>query len=378
MTRRLLLLLPPLLVLALLAPTLPGPGAAEAPPTAPGESVSGFEGRILLDGDPLPGARIFAYRTFPDFLARVPHAVSLPADGDGTYTLPLPPGSWFLVAKNLAGGSGDGPLATGDSFSYQGANPIRLAPGQMLHLGFAMTRKTGEVVRRASNNPSSGSIEGVVRRGGKPLEGATVFLYLDPDSGFRGEVYAASPPTGPAGRFRFDNLPQSPFFVIARQRPGRSGAGPLADGDLFGFFPENPVDVTTGGVAAIELEVISKVGGVVDQGRVFADTGTRVRGRILGPGGAVVEGVYAFAYLEKVMAHRRPAAISRTVDKDGGYVLHLPGGGRYYLGARSSFGEGPTMGEWYGRYDATPDHSLEVADGATREGIDIQVERILP
>ncbi len=36
------------------------------------------------------------------------------------------------------------------------------------------------------------------------------------------------------------------------------------------------------------------------------------------------------------------------------------------------------MGEWYGRYDVTADHSLVVGTGQRLDGIDIVVEKILP
>jgi hypothetical protein len=91
-----------------------------------------------------------------------------------------------------------------------------------------------------------------------------------------------------------------------------------------------------------------------------------------------VSGVYAFAYEEKAMAQKRPAAISRVVDADGRYVLNLPRGGVYFLGARSDYGDTPGSGEWYGRYEGTADHSIGVEAGNSCAGIDITVEKIRP
>jgi len=58
-------------------------------------------------------------------------------------------------------------------------------------------------------------------------------------------------------------------------------------------------------------------------------------------------------------------------------VIHLSGGGTFYVGARSAYGDSPGRGEWYGRYDGAPDHGVSVETGAGAEGIDIRVERVL-
>ncbi len=346
----------------------------------PRESIvpgTGFEGRILFEDKPVAGVRVFAYLTFDDVLASRPYAASAPSADDGTYALDLPPALFYLVAKKRAAGVDDGPAAPGDLTCYQGSNPILVAAGTALHVGFVLTRRE-EVVFEQSADAVSGAVEGTVVYQGQPVEGATIFLYLDNQDNFRGMVYSQSPPTGKSGSFRLDNLPHSEYFVVARKRPGRSGSGPLDDGDYFGYYVGNPVPVQTGKRSRIKVELVEKVGAIINEGTVFADTETQIRGRVTDKAGTVIPGVYAFAYLEKVMAHRRPAAISRVVDGKGNYVINLEHGGTYYVGARSTYGEGPTMGEWYGRYDVTADHSLVIVTGQKLDGIDVIVEHILP
>ena len=348
--------------------------AADPVPAAP----AGVEGRVIFDGLIFGGTRIYAYRSFDDLLAFRPLAVSEPSGDDGKFRMDLPPGSWILVAKRRAAGAGDGPAAVGDHLCYHGSNPIVVAPGGYTHVGFSLVRKDREVVYEPGGDEGSGSIAGTVRYGANPLPGADVQLYLDAKDNFRGQVFSSSPTTGKTAQFRIDLLPESTYYVIARKRVSGAGAGPLGDGDYFGYFIENPVAVKSGKIARIDLEVGSKAGEIGKDDSLFRVSGTTVKGRITDTSGAVVKGVYAFAYREKVMSHRRPSVISREVDDKGNYVLHLPEGGTWYLGARSSYGEGPTMGEWYGRYDATADHGLNLATGATVEGIDIIVEPIAP
>jgi hypothetical protein len=91
----------------------------------------------------------------------------------------------------------------------------------------------------------------------------------------------------------------------------------------------------------------------------------------------VVPGVYAFAYEEKVMSHKKPAFLSPPVDASGRYLLRLSRGGTYYVGARSAYVDAPLKGEWYGRYGGATDNAVHVETGAHLEGIDIVVERIL-
>ncbi len=78
------------------------------------------------------------------------------------------------------------------------------------------------------------------------------------------------------------------------------------------------------------------------------------------------------------MAHKRPEFISKEVDEEGRYALNLSQGGTYYIGARSSYGDTPALGEWYGRWEGTGDHSVALETGQTLSGIDMTVEMILP
>ncbi len=337
---------------------------------------TGFEGRVVREGQIMGGARIYAYKDFADVLACRPFSVSAPTADDGTYRMDLPPGTYYLVAKKRSG-AGDGPLEAGDYHCFHGSNPISAAPGAYTHVGFSMLRDDHPAHYTDGSDPGSGTLTGVVTYMGKPLAGVYVTLYLDAKADFKGQGYSSSPPTGKSGKFRVDLLPESDYFVIARKRATGANAGPLTDGDYFGYYVGNPVTVKAGKTADISLEVISKAGEIGKDDSLFRNTGTQIRGRITDKDGHVVKGAYAFAYKEKVMAHKRPAFISRQVDDKGGYVINVAEGGTYYIGARSAYGDSPGIGEWYGRYDATPDHHVDVKSNGHADGIDITVEKIL-
>jgi len=339
---------------------------------------TGFEGRVVWEGQVTAGARVYAYSTFEDLLAHKPIAVSAPSADDGTYKLDLPAGKFYMVAKKFPAGQDDGPMPVGGYYSFHGSNPITVVPGEYTHVGFSLIKKEADPVYEDSTDPGSGTLIGKVTYMGEPLDGVYVSLFLDPASDFRGMGYSTAPPTGKNGMFRVDFLPESDYYVVARKRANGSGSGPLNDGDSFGYFVDNPVTVKAGKIVRINLEVLNKAGEIGKDDSLFRATGTQISGRITGKDGKVVKGVYAFAYEEKVMAHKRPSFISREVDDDGRYVINLSQGGTYYIGARSKYGDSPALGEWYGRYDKTADHSVVVDTGKRVDGIDILVEQILP
>lgn len=353
----------------------PGLPAREAAAAAPG---TGFEGRVVINGQVLPGARVFAYGSFEDLLAHRPLTASGITADDGAWQIDAPGGRYYLVAKKLAAGADDGPVRAGDHSAYHGSNPITAVPGRYTHVGFSMEKLEAEVIYEESDRRDIGSLSGVVTSGGDPLEGATVSLYPDAAGDFRGQGFATLPPTGRSGAFRIDALPEADYFVIVRKRASRKSAGPVADGDFFGFYGANPVRVRSGRMAKIRVAAVAKASEIGKDDSLFRDTGTQITGRVTDREGRAAPGVYAFAYEEKTMALKRPSAISRPADGDGRYVLNLPRGGVFYLGARSDYGDTPRPGEWYGRYAGTADHSVAVETGKNHAGIDITVERIPP
>jgi hypothetical protein len=350
----------------------PGPGPGPAPRVAGGATVLG---KITRETRGVPGARVYAYGSFADLLAFRAAYASNDADVDGGYSLPLPAGTYYLVARRHDGPA-DGPVPAGGYFSFHGSNPFTLTPDSTLEVNFSLARKTAAALAKGAD-PGTGTLSGTVSREGKGVEGVQVKLFLDEESAFRGAGFAAAPPTNAQGAFSFEYLPESAYFVVARKRGAGAGPGPLAEGDLFGYYVDNPVQVRAGSAVEIALEMVSKGRDVGNADGRPRPSGTRISGKVTDATGAVVRGVYAFAYEEKVMAHKKPAFISQAVDEQGRYVINLSRGGTFYVGARSAYGDSPGMGEWYGRYDGTPDHGVTVETGAHAEGIDIRVERVL-
>jgi len=360
----------------LLASVLPPVALAQPATVSPAVVAATLHGKITRETAPVAGARVLAYAGFDDLLAFRAVAAAELSVADGTYRLSLPPGTYHLIARKQEGPV-DGPVPVDGYHSYHGSNPFTLTSGSTTEVDFSLARKASEALVGPAAEPGSGTLGGVVSWKGQVVAGVQVQLYLDAESAFRGAGYAAAPPTDERGAFSFEFLPQSAYFVVARKRVAGAGPGPLAEGDLYGYYSDNPVQVRGGTAVEISLAMVSKGRDVGNADGRPRPSGTRIAGRITAGAGAVVRGVYAFAYEEKVMAHKRPAFISQPADSEGRYVINLARGGTLYIGARSAYGDSPGKGEWYGRYDGTPDHAVTVEAGASAEGIDIRVERIL-
>jgi hypothetical protein len=210
--------------------------------------------------------------------------------------------------------------------------------------------------------------------GGAPAENVHVYAYHRTGGAFRDLGFAASAPTASDGSFVLD-LPPGRYWLLARRRAGGGVAGPMRKGDLFGYYPANPVTVSAGAYARVSLPATqlrlrnepAYSGGY----RAAAS----IEGRILGPDGKPRAGVYAALYDNPDLLNR-PVFLSDVTGEDGRYRLPVPAPGTYYLGARSGYGGSPSPGDLYGRYEGNADHSVAVRAGDRLTGFDIAVGEV--
>lgn len=336
------------MVLLLLSVALPAPAAV-------------IEGRVVEDGTPVADVRVGAHTDLAPGSTPVATAVS---SADGRYRLELPPGRYTLYAKSV----------DGRRFAFSGRNPFRLGPAD-LWIGLQLV-PVAEVRRQRYDDDYSAGLEGVVTFAGRPLAGAVVHLYLDTAEGLKGQGYRMSPPTGADGRFYFDGLPESDYYLVARWRRSGELAGPVRAGDRIGFFAGNPLHLAAGEQVTVRLPLVAKQEAAGSRETFGEASDTRLEGRVVDTRGRPVAGVHVFAYTSRVIGHQRPAALSPPTAGDGRFRLDLPAAGTYYIGARQRYGDSPAPGELFGMYDATVDHGLTVAAGEVRRGLRIVVEPI--
>jgi len=186
-------------------------GAATALATgAPAGDFTGIRGRVAWNDNTVAGALAYAFRDFDGGLSGDPVAVSSPTPADGAFFLELPPGNYILVAVLGAGGRKE--LRTGDRFCFFGGNPVHVNPGNATVVGLNLST----VADDPASDPSAGVSGVVYDERGKPLPGATVYLYTSPADGFKGMpgLFAR---TREDGSFRF-HIRKGTFFVLARKR----------------------------------------------------------------------------------------------------------------------------------------------------------------
>ncbi|TYO97118.1 carboxypeptidase family protein [Geothermobacter ehrlichii] len=324
-------------------------------------SAAVIEGRVVDGEEPAAGVRVAAHADLDPGSEPVNTAIS---DPDGLYRLELPPGRYALFGKS----------ADGRRFAFSGRNPVRLASSD-LWIGLQLV-PVGEVRRRDYDDAYSAGLEGVVTFGGRPLAGAVVHLYLDTTEGLKGQGYRMSPPTGSDGRFYFDGLPDSDYYLVARWRSNGELVGPVRTGDRIGFFAGNPLHLAAGELVSVALPLVEKQASQGSRETFGEASETRVEGRVVDAQGRPVAGVHVFAYTSRVIGHQRPAALSPPTGDDGRFRLDLPAGGTFYVGARQRYGDSPAPGELFGMFDETADHGLTIAAGEVRRGMRIVVEPV--
>lgn len=221
-------------------------------------------------------------------------------------------------------------------------------------------------------SPGSPGVLGrvVMKDTGAPVSGAFVYVYRDWTKNFVGVADFTSQATDGQGAFRLD-LPPGKYGVVARKRLSGDAYGTLATGDLYDNRPgEALVEVGAGGATRVDFSLITMKEPMFFRRNPGEATDTGVRGRLLDEKGQPVAGGFAIAYQGPDMK-RLPEFASTLTENGGRFTLYLPSGGRFWLGARVHVREMPKPGEPYAVYEGSPDHSLDVPQGAFVEEVDL-------
>ncbi len=321
-----------------------------------------IEGRVVAGDDPVAGLRVFLYRTL-DYDVD-PLFISEATDKEGYFKVEVSPGSYALFARD----------SERNLFAFCGRNPVEIKKGTVWAGLQAVS--AGSVQTVPYYDEYSAAIEGTVLYRGAPLVDAYVYLYLDAKDGLKGQGYRLSMPTGPDGRFAFDNLPESSYFLMARKRMDGNRVGPVREGDYLGHFAANPIVAKSGTTTQVSIATVRKVKNE-SASETFNATGQLVvNGRIVDVAGTPVAGLHVFAYTDRVIGHKRPAAMSAPTGADGRFKLNIENPGTYYIGARQHYGDSPMPGELFGMYDESADHGLKIEAGREIDEIEIIVEPI--
>jgi hypothetical protein len=170
-------------------------------------------------------------------------------------------------------------------------------------------------------------------------------------------------------------LHEGKYYMGAIKRSsGTKDVGPPLKGDLFFISSDekgSPKVYSVKKGEEINLGTISEA--TPYKGWSMKDNITYIEGRVLTDGNPV-EGALVLGYILPTMIGK-PDFVSERADKDGKYILRVPGGGSYYLMARDIYGGGPPVeGSIMGVYGTKKiPTAVTVKTGESTKGIDINV-----
>jgi len=320
---------------------------------------NGIRGRIAWRGELVPGITVRAFKSIEAIAAGQTVAVSEPSQLDGTYSLNLPPGSYYLTASDAKGVP-----QPGNYFCYYSGSPVRVVPDHQTTVGFNLVKIPAEAPPVAAGYSG---ITGELSFQDEPLDQAYLYVYKDASRGFKGPGYFVQPVA--KGSFRL-RLPPGDYYLLARKRVKGGQFGPIEIGDYFNYYYGNPIRVEANRLKDVRLETITRMP-LLEEGEAVPFRG--VRGVVKGRDGKPAAGLHVFAYSRPGMTGN-PDFFSPPTGPDGRFELPLPGDGPYYLLARQSFGGPAGEGELYGKYTGRPDHAIDLKDGSALQEIEINVE----
>ena len=329
----------------------------------PGERRQGeiytLTGAARFDGHPLSSGIVRAAKDTP-----LGEAITARVRGDGSFEMALGPGVYYLT------GTGSDSQSGGKLWAYWGGNPLNLFGEIADTLFLLFTPATSPPGIRDGTG-----IQGRVFKGGVPVEGAVVAVYLDPVGGFHGPPYGLSAPADAQGRYSL-NITPGTYFLMAqkRRRTGWGYMGPLLKGDQTAYYAHNPVTLRQGEgmVVNLELAIVNRPRG---EGSLSPGESIILEGVVTNEAGEPAPGVRACLYARSEMIGR-PGFISSPSDEKGRYRLEVSKPGTFYLAGRSKLGAPPETGELMGYYPGSADHSVRINWGDHLTGMDIPVREV--
>ncbi|NVN98008.1 MAG: hypothetical protein HXX17_01700 [Geobacteraceae bacterium] len=290
--------------------------------------------------------------------------------GVGTANFRPEPGSYFLTADWRPDGDFNRPRRAGDRFAWFGGNPLLVST----ETSEAITLILEEVPLPPSTaSPKGTGIFGRVTHNGVPVANVGVYAYAKSGSGFKGDDFHSVVRTDINGEFVL-NLSPDEYYLLARLRSDNSvDIGPLHKEDLLGFYPGNPVTVVKGSFvpSAIPLVRLKMVKSRAESSALLPGI---IEGRIVDLDGHPVSGAYAALY-DKTNMSGRSLFRSEPTGADGRFKFPVPIPGKYFLSARSGYGS-PAEGGWFGAWDGSSDHSINIKSGESRSDVVIIVNRL--
>lgn len=213
---------------------------------------TGVLGHVYADGKPVAGVVVTVYTDLTSQLKGQGLGMTAPTDEAGLFEAPLPPGTYYLIARKRRSGHFMGPLQAGDYFGYFADNPVVVKSGEVARVPLSLIEVPEKVEQLADSMFGETSISGrIVDAAGQPLAGLRVLLYND--SLMLNRPLFVSQPSAADGSYVISFPQGGSYWLAARSQLG----GPPLPGQFYGRYlgsPDGSVQVKNGqSLTKIEL-----------------------------------------------------------------------------------------------------------------------------
>jgi len=149
-----------------------------------GQGRTGISGKVRLktDASPLAGAYINIYPNTISNLLGPSQFLSAPTAMDGSYSIELPPGTYYVVARKRNSGEANGPLKTGDYYSEHQRIIAEVAESKLTQVNLEMAQMKAPMFfkKNLAETRTDTGIRGVlIDQQGHPVPGGFAIAYTD-------------------------------------------------------------------------------------------------------------------------------------------------------------------------------------------------------
>lgn len=226
------------------------------------EANTGVKGRIVHNRQPVANAFVYVYSEKSAGMIGPSYGEAVRSAADGTFTIPLPAGNFYLAARKRADGARSGDVEAGDLNGLWSGNPLILNPGKTIDLGDLSVSIVNAESRKERLQQGKFALTDTSLRGrmldqdGKAVRGVYAFAYLD--SRMVGKPVYISAATCDDGRFELRLGDGGTYYIGARSTFG----GPLEPGEWVGTYdarPNHMVEVKKGEALDLDRIVVREV-----------------------------------------------------------------------------------------------------------------------
>ncbi len=342
-----------------------------------GGGQSSIEGRVTYNGEGIAMAWVEVYEK-PERDQSTPPVAETASGEDGSFAISVAPGRYWVWAKATVDGGVREHRLVGEAVP----SPVepRAAEASVVEIELSDAGGFATGTGPAGGGGAKGVVKGVApsQDAGQLQTRARVSVYV-----YQGKVARPVGPNfvaavdvvqgAPGGAFTVDLAP-GVYTLAARLRESGRDYGPP---DVDDRIAVATVEVPPGEYAEVGELVLSKpdperwkdVTATLGQGT------TTVSGKVVNADSTPVAGLRVLAFEDSRMAGK-PLSVSPLTGEDGAFTVSLPGGGRYFFGARSRIGGPSSPGEKVGAARGEDGGGIEVAPGSMVEGLVIEVEEV--